>query len=292
MLTLKSKMNTNAQPEPLSEDVVIITDSDDFDKLRQNPDCVCVIVKGCSYIEIGAFEDMKELRQVILRGDIVKIGVRAFEGCEKLSEIYLPDSVKTIGFSAFRACASLERVRLPHGLEEIESGVFAGCEKLREIRIPAAVTLIESTAFANCTALERVYGGEGLETVENAAFLNCKSLKHFPFSQSVCDIHAGAFESCPLHLPVTYYHALSPRAKYGSRSIAVPDGVETIGSFAFGRLKPLKSVVLPDSVRNISRYAFADWDERVKGYPIDFTRYLPAEMNMPKGYLRQAAGAV
>ena len=59
MLTLKSKMNTNAQPEPLSEDVVIITDSDDFDKLRQNPDCVCVIVKGCSYIEIGAFEDMK-----------------------------------------------------------------------------------------------------------------------------------------------------------------------------------------------------------------------------------------
>ena len=287
MLTLKSKMNTNAQPEPLSEDVVIITDSDDFDKLRQNPDCVCVIVKGCSYIEIGAFEDMKELRQVILRGDIVKIGVRAFEGCEKLSEIYLPDSVKTIGFSAFRACASLERVRLPHGLEEIESGVFAGCEKLREIRIPAAVTLIESNAFANCTALERVYGGEGLETVENAAFLNCKSLKHFPFSQSVCDIHAGAFESCPLHLPVTYYHALSPRAKYGSRSIAVPDGVETIGSFAFGRLKPLKSVVLPDSVRNISRYAFADWDERVKGYPIDFTRYLPAEMNMPKGYLRQ-----
>ena len=67
----------------------------------------------------------------------------------------------------------------------------------------------------------------------------------------------------------------------------MPDGVETIGSFAFGRLKPLKSVVLPDSVRNISRYAFAEWDERVKGYPIDFTRYLPAEMNMPKGYLRQ-----
>lgn len=287
MLTLKSKMNTNAQPEPLSEDVVIITDSGGFDKLRQNPDCVCVIVKGCSYIEIGAFEDMKELRQVILRGDIVKIDARAFAGCEKLSEIYLPDSVKTIGFSAFRACASLERVRLPHGLEEIESGVFSGCEKLREIRIPAAVTLIESTAFANCTALERVYGGEGLETVENAAFLNCRSLKHFPFSQSVCDIHAGAFESCPLHLPVTYYHALSPRAKYGSRSIAVPDGVQTIGSFAFGRLKPLNSVALPDSVRNISRYAFAEWDEREEGYPLDFTRYLPAEMNMPKGYLRQ-----
>ena len=80
MLTLKSKMNTNAQPEPLSEDVVIITDSDDFDKLKQNPDCVCVIVKGCSYIEIGAFEDMKELRQVILRGELLE-PVLLLKGC-------------------------------------------------------------------------------------------------------------------------------------------------------------------------------------------------------------------
>ena len=286
MLPLEMRMNTRVPAESYPDDVIVITGDDDFDKLEQNPDCVCVVVKGCSTIELGAFENMKQLRQVILCGDIQHILPRAFAGCSKLSEIDLPDSVKTIGFCAFKACTSLERVRLPHGLEEIESDVFGDCERLKEIRIPAAVTLIESTAFANCTALERVYGGEGLETVENAAFLNCKSLKHFPFSPSVCDIHAGAFESCPLHLPVTYYHALSPRAKYGSGNIAVPDGVQTIGSFAFGS-RTRNSVALPDSVRNISRYAFADWDKRVEGYPLDYTRYLPAEMNMPKGYLRQ-----
>ena len=73
MLPLEMRMNTRMPAESYPDDVIVITGDDDFDKLEQNPDCVCVVVKGCSTIELGAFENMKQLRQVILCGDIQHI---------------------------------------------------------------------------------------------------------------------------------------------------------------------------------------------------------------------------
>lgn len=291
MIPLELKMNTKVKPEPLPDDVIVIRDNRDFEMLLNHPDCVCAIVEWCDCVEVNAFTNMQQLRQVILGDDIEEIGAEAFKGCFSLSEIDLPKKVKNIGLYAFKSCVSLEKVNLPYGIEEIQSGTFENCKKLKEIHIPSTVTRIESSAFADCTALEKVYGGEGLVTVEEGAFLNCKSLKSFPFSPSICNISPRAFEGCPVRLPVTYYHALSPRARYGSGSVAVPDGVQTIGTFAFGGSKLLNSVELPESVRNISRYAFANRISYPEGsyeyFFYDIADDLPKKMNMPKGYLKQ-----
>ena len=290
MLTLKSKMNTNAQPEPLPDDVIVIRNDLDYAKLFEHPDCVCAVVEWCGCVENNAFTNMRQLRQVILGDDIEDIGAEAFKGCFNLLKVDLPARVKNIGLFAFESCTSLESVTLPYGLEVIRSGTFSNCRKLKEIHIPSTVTCIESSAFADCTELERVYGGEGLVTIEREAFFNCKSLKSFPFSPSVCHVNARAFMGCPLHLPVTYYRALSPRVKYGNRTFAVPDGVQTIGAFSFGGSKTINRVVLPDSVRNISRYAFSNSMDYVEdGYDdiYDIVDDLPEKMNMPKGYMKQ-----
>lgn len=290
MLPLELKMNTKVKPEPLPDDVIVIRNDLDYAKLFEHPDCVCAVVEWCGCVENNAFTNMRQLRQVILGDDIEDIGAEAFKGCFNLLKVDLPARVKNIGLFAFESCTSLESVTLPYGLEVIRSGTFSNCRKLKEIHIPSTVTCIESSAFADCTALERVYGGEGLVTIGREAFLNCKSLKSFPFSPSVCHVNARAFMGCPLHLPVTYYHALSPRVKYGNRTFAVPDGVQTIGAFSFGGSKTINRVVLPDSVRNISRYAFSNSMDYVEdGYDdiYDIVDDLPEKMNMPKGYMKQ-----
>ena len=290
MLPLELKMNTKVKPEPLPDDVIVIRNDLDYAKLFEHPDCVCAVVEWCGCVENNAFTNMRQLRQVILGDDIEDIGAEAFKGCFNLLKVDLPARVKNIGLFAFESCTSLESVTLPYGLEVIRSGTFSNCRKLKEIHIPSTVTCIESSAFADCTELERVYGGEGLVTIEREAFFNCKSLKSFPFSPSVCHVNARAFMGCPLHLPVTYYRALSPRVKYGNRTFAVPDGVQTIGAFSFGGSKTINRVVLPDSVRNISRYAFSNSMDYVEdGYDdiYDIVDDLPEKMNMPKGYMKQ-----
>lgn len=285
MLTQKMKMNTKVPPASEPDDVVVISKNEDFYRLKLHPDCVCVAVE-CDSVEDGAFQDMLQLRQVILREGVTYIGDKAFSGCRSLREIDLPDSVEYLGYGAFENCVSLEKVRLSHGLDEILLDTFLSCKKLREIRIPPAVDRIQSGAFEGCTELERVCGCEGLVTVELNAFLNCKSLKSFPFAPYAGNIHVKAFEGSPLRLPATYFHAQSTRAKYGNKDVAVPEGIQTIGACAFRRGNRMNRIALPDSVRNISRYAFCG-SEFYEYVPDDYVNYLPVEMNMPKGYLRQ-----
>lgn len=118
-------------------------------------------------ISDNAFNNYKNLEEVIVPGTVEKIGELSFalnsnlkkvtlsegvktigENCFSqdfaLTDVKLPSTLKTISVCAFIYCTNLERVTIPNGVERIENGAFAKCEKLKEIHIPSSVNFIQT----------------------------------------------------------------------------------------------------------------------------------------------------
>ncbi len=161
-------------------------------------------------------------------GYTVPEGVTAIAGvsfCDAagLEEIILPSTLKSIGTYAFEGCGFYE-VELPEGLETIEAFVFNRCMHLTEVSIPASLTKLGIGPFNRCSSMKRVTVDENSGTfAERDGVL---------FSKDGKDL--------------LYY----PAAK-GSPSYAVPEGVESIGIFAFNQASMLTALGLPSTLKDV-----------------------------------------
>lgn len=286
-------LDQEAEPKPhKGQKLLTVNSEEELLCIHQQSDATHIIISDqLDRIGRSAFEGFTQLRQVSIPNSITSVFEHAFAYCGSLSDIFLPDSVERIGNGAFTFCTSLASVRLPVGVTCICDQTFRGCTSLKEIFLPPSVQYIGDGAFLGCENLEAVYGGKGLIAIDADAFLGCKKLRHFPLHSGVCSIADTAFSDTPFCLPATYFSSKSPRASYG-RSVIVPDGVRTIGAFAFSPRKVPASITLPDSVRNISREAFVNRDDLNSGgydgvVTQDMIDRLPRRMNLPAGYLRQ-----
>lgn len=62
-----------------------------------------------------------------------------FSGCKNLTEIEVPSNVIRIGARCFMGCTNLKKVTLHDGLQSIGEAVFLGCKNLKELSIPGTV---------------------------------------------------------------------------------------------------------------------------------------------------------
>ena len=81
----------------------------------------------------GTFQDLTNLKKVVIHDGITTIGTHAFRNSANLSSITLPESVKFIDMCAFRHCTSLQSIYLPKSVERVKYNAFAGCTSLRDI---------------------------------------------------------------------------------------------------------------------------------------------------------------
>ena len=122
-------------------------------------------------------------------------------------------------------------IKLPRYLEEIGDYAFGLCIALEEVVIPDSVTMIGDGGFGYCVRLKEV---------------------HFPTSLRI--IGGSAFSW----------------SLYGMKDLIFPDGIESIGNYAFRNPKQLigrdylqyfsqfEKVVIPKSIKTIGQQAFAD----------------------------------
>lgn len=136
------------------------------------------------------------IRKVIVKNNITKIGREAFSGCSNLENVVLSSSVKEIGEYAFELCESLQKLQMPEGLEKIDQGAFAGCFALKFVKIPNGVREIEESAFSFCIRLNAVKLPEGLVGIREELFRYCWSLKNVKVPSSVRTINGMAFMGC------------------------------------------------------------------------------------------------
>ena len=141
----------------------------------------------------------------------------------------VPDGVKEIDDSAFSDCEALESITLPDSLEKIGDSAFDGCKALESIKIPASVTEIVFTAFDDCEALCSITVARGNEEY--------KSIDGVLYSDGGKTLF------------------IYPKGK--DDEFTVPDGVKTIGDYAFSDCNALESITLPASITKIGEYALS-----------------------------------
>ena len=174
----------------------------------------------------------------------------------------IPAGVTSIEDEAFYSCASLESVIIPDSVTSIGGGAFCACTALTSIAIPAGVKTIWGGAFSGCSALASINvaaNNSVYRSVDGVLFnKNKTTLLLYPAGKSntdytipngVTSIGEWAFGDCP---------ALT--------SITLSANVTDIRSYAFVGCSELTSLTVPASVMNIEDHAFDNCDKLADVY--------------------------
>lgn len=118
-----------------------------------------------------------------------------------------------------------------------------------ELRYFTGLTSIPGWAFSECFNLWEIIIPDGVTSIGDAAFNRCSGLKEFK----------GKFASVDGRCLVVDEKLIS-FAQYGLTEYTIPDGVMSIGDYAFSDCDSLTSVTIPDSVTSIGYRAFSYCD--------------------------------
>lgn len=244
------------------------------------------------------FSRCASLTSVVLPNSAETVPQSAFQYCTNLSSVTLSENLKTFDYLAFDSCISLKEIVLPHSLTTVGQSSFSNCESLSKIDIPENVTAILSGAFRNCSQLSSVKIPKSIKEIGYNAFEGCQNLKEV----HICDLEAWCqirFDNDNVSFddesswtnPLMYAHRLIlngvelakltipnsiqvilPGTFVGySGTIIIPEGVTSIGPFAFYGSENL-SVSIPSSLTKIAATSFAN-AQNLKLYITDLSHW-------------------
>lgn len=139
-------------------------------------------------------------------------------------------AVTSIGEMAFNDCWDLTSVSIPNSVTSIGNLAFSNCESLTNVVIPNSVTSIGREAFYNCSYLTAV---------------------HITDLAAWCKISFDNYNSNPL-----FYAQLLYLNGEKVTDLVIPNGITSIGDYAFISCSGLTTVDIPNSVTSIGDYAF------------------------------------
>lgn len=172
-------------------------------------------------------------------------------------KLYLPDTVKYIEERAFTDCRKLTTVFFPKGHINIGNNAFDWLRNLKELHFGKSAA-IGNEAFRYCYGLESVE----LESCSfgKGAFYGCENLKSVKWQHlNKYGCEDAVFYNTPFEKSQELLILGDVLQKYNgkAKTFIVPDGIITIGDYAFLSCKALEKVVLPNSVSTIGYCAFS-----------------------------------
>ena len=229
----------------------------------------------------GAFENQRDIQQVILPETVTVIGSNAFYGCTNLKKINL-NHVTSMGSGVFRQCAALQSVALGEGLRDVPEQAFMSCANLKAVTLPSSVKELGKECFAQCTSLEALILPEGLTTIHAGALKKCPlQTLHLPASlQQLGDEYMGdvfedpgalaadtamktitVAEGNPLYTAKDglLYNKEETAVLFcprGRTEAVIPEGVTEIGCYAFFMCFNLIRADLPSTLKTVREQAF------------------------------------
>ena len=193
----------------------------------------------------------------------------AFFGLMNLKTITIPDSVTSIGEHAFYYCSSIEKLTVPDSVTSLAPSCFDACG-IGQLTIGSGVTEIPEAAFANNYNIRKLTLPDTITKIGARAFFCTRDVEciRIPASVTDLDVTAIAGLECPISFEgdnftiidgVLFTDGGKTLVCFMSDSditeYTVPDGVESIGSYAFAGTK-ITALTVPDSVKEMGEYAF------------------------------------
>ena len=211
-----------------------------------------ITITGNSHIPNGAFSDCMGLTSVTISNSVTSIGNHAFYNCSGLTSVTIPNSVTSIGDHAFYGCSGLTSVTIPNMVTSIGDYAFYGCGGLTTVTIPNSVTSIGKLAFYNCSGLISVTIPNSVTSIGDGAFSDCVNLVDINVERtsSAYVSENGILFNKDKTIIVCY-----PSGKTET-TYTIPQGVTSVGDFAFSGCGGLTEITIPNSVTSIGKYAF------------------------------------
>ena len=217
-------------------------------------EAVVTIPDGVTSIGYNVFGGCSSLTSITIPDSVTSIGKYAFRECSSLTSITIPDSVTSIGDSAFHECSSLTSITIPDGVTSIGFSAFYKCSSLTSITIPDSVTSIDDHAFRGCRSLTSITIPDGVTSIGNYVFGGCSSL-----TSIMVGANNAKYKSIDGNL---YTKDGTKLIQYAigktATSFVIPDGVTSIGEWAFSGCSSLASVTIGKRVTIIGDGAFGD----------------------------------
>ena len=239
------------------------------------------VIDGKSVTSIGSrafckydFENSSHLKSIIIPESVTSIKKQAFFACDNLTDITLPDSITSIEESVFSDCNNLTSIVIPNNVTSIGGNAFYNCSSLTSVVIPDSVTNIGSYAFSDCESLQSITIPENLKSIAYYTFENCSSLTSMKIPKNVEEIDFYAFEGCS---NLSEFIVDSDNSSFTSEdgvlfdknmetllhcpakksgTYTVPNGIKSIGEYAFDSCESLTSIIISNSVTTIDDSAF------------------------------------
>lgn len=241
---------------------------------------------GCNSLTAVCISDIEAWCRIEFessQGNPVRYAKNLYLNNELLTDLKIPDTITNIGRFAFYGCESLVSVSIGNHVESIGCDAFAECPNLqyqyynnakylgneqnpylvltifenntaKHCEIHPDTKFIHSGAFQSCDSLDTLIMHDKLVAVGENAFGRCHKLESVYITDMAmwCRLKFLTQSANPLYCAQNLYlnSVLVTDA-------VIPEGVASIGNYAFSGYQKLTSVVIPDSVSIIGAQAFS-----------------------------------
>ena len=181
---------------------------------------------GVLYEYFDHYTEVDQTTYYTVDNKVTAIGSSAFSNCFYLEKVNLGDGVRKLGVAAFKNCMSIQSITIPKNVQKIGYNVAYFCDKL------AAYHVDEQN--------------ENYCDIDGVLYTKDKSkLVIYPKAKKLTDQIYTVDPACKEIEGMAFDYAA------GLKEIKLPDGLTTIGRYAFLCCEQLEKLQIPETVTTI-----------------------------------------